>query len=206
MLLFVRKTVLEPARNLLRRPFAAQLARYCSPQGRVASQLATLRAQRPVPRRLVRRRRSIAIGAAVAAHLPATRRRRTIELRGDRAQRTAHRQSSRYLFAFDQAKRASRSLAIRRTDPARRRHHRKDRRRLPRKAAINRTHRLPALPIDPKSPPAGQPNNISADAASSLTLHLIIRMKCCDHRLNPPPKATLAADSNDTVDSRLQLS
>lgn len=87
MLLFVRKTVLEPARNLLRRPFAAQLGRYCWPQGRVASQLATLRAQRPVPRRLVRRRRSIAIGAAVAAHLPADRRRGTIELRGDRARR-----------------------------------------------------------------------------------------------------------------------
>lgn len=155
MLLFVREAVLEPARDLLWRPFAAQLARYCSPQAWMASQLAALRAQRPVPRRLIRRRCSIAIGAAVAADLPADRRRRTAELGGDRAQRTAFNEASRYLFAFDRAERTTRSLPSRRTDPARRREHPEDQRRLPLKPATDRAHRLPALPSIPNLRPLG---------------------------------------------------
>src|SRR3546814_190278 len=89
MLLFVRKAALEPTRDLLGRPFAAQFARYCSAQGRMASQLAGLRAQRTVPRGLIRHGAAIPIPSAIAADLPADGRGRSAELGCDRPQRTA---------------------------------------------------------------------------------------------------------------------
>src|SRR5579863_241847 len=137
MPLFVRIAALEPARDLLGRPFPAQFARYCSAQDRMASQLAGLGPQRTVPCGLIRHGASILFPTAIATDLPADRRRRPAKLDRNRPERATRDETSGYLLALDQAERAGRPLALRRTDPTRWRQHRKNRRGLAIKSATD---------------------------------------------------------------------
>lgn len=124
MLLFIWKAAFEPTRNLRGRSSAAQLARYCSAQGRMASQLAGLGSQRAIPRCLVRHGPAIPIPTTPSADLPTDRRRRTAKLGCDGSERPARDTTSRYLLGLAQAEGSSRPPALRRTYAARRRQHR----------------------------------------------------------------------------------
>src|SRR3546814_4843875 len=115
----------------------------------MASQLAGLRAQRTVPRGLIRHGAAIPIPSAIAADLPADGRGRAAELGCDRPQRTARDKPPGYLLAFDQPERATRSPPLSRTDASRGRQDRENRRGLPIKPAADRAHRLPTLPSIP---------------------------------------------------------
>ncbi len=122
-----RKGTLEPARDLLWRPFAPQLGRYCAPQPRVTSQLAGLRAQRPVPGCPIRARRTIRCRSTIAPDFAADRRGRTSKLTCNGTQRTLDAEPSRDLLAFTEAESQPAALALCWPNTPRRRDHRKDR-------------------------------------------------------------------------------
>ena len=156
----------------------------------MASQLARLGAQRAIPRCLIRDGPAIPIPTATPADLAADRRRRTTKLDCDRSKRAAGDKTSRYLLALAQAEGSARPPALRRTNAARRRQHRENRRRLPIKPPADRTHRLPALP------PVPNLGSLCRRVINPLTLlhpHTPSpqRMKCCDHPLNPPPNQAI---------------
>ena len=109
MSLVVGIGVLQPPRNLLRRPVLLKPGSDQLPQLFMHRQLAGLRSQGSIPRPAVRGRGAIASMTAIAPELAADRRWRSMQLRGNRAQRYAGCNASRDLLAISEAQHASRS-------------------------------------------------------------------------------------------------
>lgn len=144
-----RKAAFELARDLLGRPVAAELCRYCAAQERVASQLACLGSKGAIPCRLIRSRCPIGGAPAIAPDFTADGRRRATQLPGNGSERSVSAEPTEYLFAFIERQGLSVPPTFWRANPTRRRDHRKHRRRLPIKHAADRTHRQASLPTIP---------------------------------------------------------
>jgi tetratricopeptide (TPR) repeat protein len=96
---------LQPTRDLLGRPIAFQLCRNSLPQLAMLRQLTRLRAQRLFPCPLVGGCGAAPSRSAIAANLPANRRRRAPQCQGHRTHRPARHKATGYLFTLCQCQR-----------------------------------------------------------------------------------------------------
>jgi DNA-binding transcriptional ArsR family regulator len=131
---------LEPAGNLLWRPLPLQLGRYCPGQGRTASQLTQLGAQRPMPGGVIRTCSPIPIRATIAMNFTADRGRRSTQGAGDRPQRAPRTEPSGYLLPLAQTERLSGASPAGRPNATGRRDHCEHRGRRPIKPSPDRLH------------------------------------------------------------------
>jgi hypothetical protein len=141
--------VLEPSRNLLRRPVLFQPGSDQLPQLFMHRQLARLRPKRSIPGPPVRDCGTIPSTTAIAPELAAHCRWRPPKTGGDRSQRHAYGNPARDLFPISKAQRTSRSSPRCRPDPAVRLEVRKDRSRRPVEHSTDQLQPFTPLPTIP---------------------------------------------------------
>src|SRR5579884_432998 len=178
--------VLEPPRNLLWRPVVRQLGSDQLPQLFMPRELALLRPESAIPCPLVRGCGAIPSVTAIAPQLAADGRRRTMQLRSNRSERTADSNPARDLLALIEAEHAPRSPPRWRTDAAVRLQMRED-------CCVPSTND-PTDQVDTFAPLPAIPNlgtlRRCEHAALSSLRHRITsprsRYQCCVDLLRPP--------------------